>query len=72
MEKSEGVSVWAGQNYVTELPAVRVEEITPGVGRMVCPECGGNQERYRSFFPPELGVTHCIDCKGTGYVYVSI
>jgi hypothetical protein len=42
------------------------------VGQIVCPECGGDQEHYRSFFPPELGVTHCVDCKGTGFVCVSI
>ena len=26
-----------------------------GVGRIVCPECGGDQEAYRKLFPPELG-----------------
>lgn len=65
------MSVWGGRNFVTEAP-VLVEEVAPGVGRIVCPECGGDQERYRSLFPPELGITQCVDCKGTGYVFVNV
>lgn len=64
------MSAWAGENFATELP-VEVEQVTPGVGRIACPECGGNQERYQSFFPAELGITECVDCKGAGFVYVS-
>lgn len=64
------MSIWGGQNFVTEA-VVEVEQVTPGVGRIVCPECEGNLERYRSFFPPEIGVIHCIDGKGQGWVYVS-
>lgn len=65
------MSVWGGQNFVTELP-VHVEQVAPGVGRIVCLECSGDQERYRSYFPPEIGVTHCMDCKGTGFVLINI
>lgn len=64
------MSVWGGENYVTEA-SMEVRPIAPGVGRIVCPECG-DQERYRRLFPPELGITHCIDCNGTGFVCVSI
>jgi hypothetical protein len=65
------MSVWGGENPVTQA-AIQVRPIAPGVGQIVCPECGGNQKRYRSFFPPELGITRCVDCKGTGLVCVSI
>jgi hypothetical protein len=64
------MSVWGGENYVTEAEA-DVLLIAPGVGRIVCPECGGDQERYRWLFPPEISVEHCVDCKGRGFVCVS-
>jgi len=32
------MSVWGGMNFVTEGP-MDVEEVAPGVGRIVCPEC---------------------------------
>jgi len=41
-------------------------------GQIVCPECGGNQDRHRKLFPPELSITYCMDCKGTGLICVSI
>jgi hypothetical protein len=49
-----------------------VAPVSQGVGRIVCPECGGDQVRYRSYFPPDLGITECVDCKGTGHVYVDM
>jgi hypothetical protein len=65
------MSVWGGENHVTEA-AMDVEPIAPGVGQIVCPECGGDQRAYRKLFPPEPGIINCIDCKGTGQVCVSI
>jgi hypothetical protein len=50
---------------------VEVEPVAEGVGRMVCLECRGDEERYRSYFPPGA-VTHCVACKWQGWVYVSI
>ena len=37
------MSVWGGPNFVTEVP-VLVEEVAPGVGRIVCLECEGDPE----------------------------
>ena len=51
---------------------MEIEPVSPGVGRIVCPECNGEPQSYQSLFPPELGVTHCINCKGTGFVLVSV
>ena len=65
------MSVWGGENFVTEA-RVEVKAIAPGVGRIVCPECGGDQERYRSFLPSELRIEQCVDCIGSGFVCVSI
>jgi hypothetical protein len=65
------MSIWRGENYVTEA-RVDVRPIAPGVGLIVCPECGGDQARYRSLFPPELGIEKCVDCKGRRFVCVSI
>ena len=64
------MSVWGGENFVTEA-SIEVKPVAPGVGQIVCPECGGDQERYRSLFPPELGIEYCVDCKGTGWIFVS-
>ena len=64
------MSVWGGENFVTEA-SIEVNPVAPGVGQIVCPECGGDQERYRSLFPPELGIEYCVDCKGTGWIFVS-
>jgi hypothetical protein len=65
------MTVYTGQNNVTPIDR-EVYPVAPGVGRIVCPECGGDQERYRSFFPSELGITECVDCKGTGFIYVDM
>jgi hypothetical protein len=72
------MSVWGGQNFVTEVPML-VEEVAPGVGRIVCLECDGDPEAYVSRFPPELLVEcyvpgigpSCVTCKIRGYVLVS-
>ena len=64
------MSVWGGENFVTEA-SIEVKPVAPGVGQIVCPECGGDQERYRSLFPPEIEIEHCLDCKGTDRVFVS-
>lgn len=43
-----------------------------GIGRMTCPECGGDGD-WSKFHPEELsGPMPCVDCKGTGKVLVSI
>jgi len=65
------MTLYRGQNGVTG-KAVEVEPLAPGIGRVVCPECGGKPDEYPSLFPPEIGVTQCVDCKGLGYVYVDI
>ena len=63
--------IWGGENYVSERD-VMVTTVAPGVGRIGCPECNGKPEEYAQLFPPELGIKTCVDCKGRGYVFVSI
>jgi hypothetical protein len=65
------MTLYNGQNFAAESVA-DVEPVAPGIGRVTCPECGGKPEEYPSLFPPEVGVTQCVDCKGLGYVYVDI
>jgi hypothetical protein len=62
--------LYGGPDLETSM-SVEVEEVAPGVGRIVCPECGGQPHKYANLFPPELGIHQCLDCKGTGYVLVS-
>jgi hypothetical protein len=50
---------------------VDVKVIAPRIGEIVCPECRGEPEHYLSLFPPEVGITQCVNCKGTGRVLVS-
>ena len=67
------MSVWGGQNFVTELP-VHVEEVAPGVGRIVCLECGGDPEVYAAAFGDrraDLAPRGCVDCKNRGWVFVT-
>jgi hypothetical protein len=64
------MTLHGGKNFVSAKPVDM--EVAPGAGRIVCPECGGDQECYRSLFPPELGVRQCVDCKGTGFILISI
>jgi hypothetical protein len=49
-----------------------IEPVAPGIGRIVCPQCGGKPSEFPSLFPPEIGAAQCIDCKGTGYIYVDM
>jgi hypothetical protein len=63
--------VWGGENYVSERD-VEVMPVAPGVGEIVCLECNGEPEKYPSLFPPELGITGCVDCKDRGRVFVCI
>lgn len=65
------MTLYRGQNGVTG-KSVEVEPVAPGIGRVVCPECSGKPDEYPSLFPPEVGITRCVDCKGLGYVYVDI
>jgi hypothetical protein len=65
------MAVYTGQNHVTPIDR-EVHPVAPGVKRIVCPECGGDQQRYRSLFPQELGIAECVDCKGTGFIYVDM
>jgi len=60
-----------GENYVSERN-VEVTPVSSGVGEVVCPECNGEPEKYATLFPPELGITGCLDCKGRGRVFISI
>jgi hypothetical protein len=63
--------VWDGEDYLSCWDA-GVKRIAPGVGEVVCPECGGEPEAYARLFPPEIGITCCVDCKGRGRVFVCI
>jgi hypothetical protein len=65
------MTLHAGTRLVTSKP-VEVKEVAPGIGRIPCPECNGRPDEYPSLFPPEIGITQCVDCKGTGFVFVSI
>ena len=49
-----------------------VEIVGPGVGKIPCLECEGRPEDYPSLFPDYAGITECVDCKGTGWVYISV
>jgi hypothetical protein len=50
---------------------VEVEAVADGIGRVLCPECGGRPEEYPSYFPPGA-VEQCVHCKGTGFVYINL
>jgi hypothetical protein len=68
------MSVWGGQNFVTEA-VMNVEEVAPGVGRIICPECNGEPRAYAARFGslrPQLAPNGCVDCKNRGWVYVSV
>lgn len=69
----EITSVWAGTNFVTEVP-MPVEDVAPGVGCITCLECGGDPEVYAAAFGhlrSTLAPNGCVDCKNRGWVYVS-
>jgi hypothetical protein len=65
------MTLYGGQNSGAE-KTVEIEPIALGIGRVACPECGGKPEEYSSLFPPEIGVTECVDCIGLGYIYADI
>jgi hypothetical protein len=71
MSRAVRMTIWGGENYVSEMD-VDVGVVAPGVGEIVCPECRGEPKRYPSLFPPEAGITQCVNCKGTRRVLVSI
>jgi hypothetical protein len=71
MSQSLRMTIWGGENLASEMD-VDVTVVAPGVGEMVCPECCGEPEQYPSLCPPELGITQCVNCKGTGRVFVAI
>mgnify|MGYP000709281411 CR=1 FL=1 len=52
-------------------------EVTPvdvgcGAGQVPCFECGGDGDWTKYHPEPELGPFPCVDCKGTGRIYISI
>lgn len=49
------------------------EEPEIGAALCTCPECGGTGD-WTPFYPEPLppGSLPCVDCKGTGRVWVSI
>ena len=59
------MSVWGGENHVTEA-ATDVEPIAPGIGQIICPECGGDQGRYRKLFPEEIACVAVWTAKAPG------
>jgi hypothetical protein len=65
------MTLYGARNNETPLRC-DVEPVAPGIGRVACPECGGKPEEYPSLFPPEIGVTQCVHCKGAGYIYVDM
>lgn len=71
MSRTVHMTISGGENYVSEMD-VEVRVIAPGVGEIVCPECLGQPERYPSLFPADVGITQCLNCKGTGRLLVSI
>jgi hypothetical protein len=68
------MEVYGGRNYVTAA-LTNIEIVAPGVGKMTCLECDGDPEAYAAAFGPyrrELAPDGCLDCKGRGWVYVSV
>jgi len=51
---------------------VDVQRLGAGAGKMRCPECAGDG-KWGKFFPEAVGRSRpCPDCKGTGYILVSV
>lgn len=65
------MALYAGPDLEASM-LVDVEELAPGIGQIPCPECRGQPQNYPALFPPELGIRQCLDCKGTGKVFVGI
>lgn len=56
----------------TVIRSVDFTALDCGAGQMLCPECGGDGD-WSKFHPEELtGPMPCLDCKGTGRMWVSI
>lgn len=50
----------------------RVDRSSEVAGQVQCFECGGDGD-WTKFHPePHLGPFPCVDCKGTGKVWVSV
>src|SRR3954447_2125766 len=62
MGRTLRMTILGGDNFASEMD-VEVTVIAPGVGEIVCPECRGQPEQYPPLFPPELGITHCVNCR---------
>ena len=51
---------------------VQVEDMGCGAGKITCVECGGDGD-WTKFHPePHLGPFPCVDCKGQGWILISI
>lgn len=62
---------YLGWRRETEAPCTPVD-LGAGAGRVPCFECGGDGD-WTKFHPePEKGPYPCVECKGTGFVLVSI
>lgn len=67
------MTLFLGFSRETELEQ-EVEDLGCGAGRTACPECEGTGDWTRFHPEPESldGPLACVDCKGTGYILVSI
>jgi hypothetical protein len=68
------MSVWLGHLRETEVQ-VTVERLGCGAGRIICPECSGSGDWTRFLPDPDSlpeGKLACVECKGTGFVLVSV
>jgi hypothetical protein len=70
---TEAMLIWRGFARETEV-AVEVEPSGCGAGRIVCRECGGDGDWLKFHPEPELHREGfpCVECKGTGWVLVSV
>lgn len=63
------MTVWCGWTRETEVPSA-VFDCGAGAGQIPCLECGGTGD-WTPFHPENIP-TECVDCKGTGLIFVSI
>jgi DnaJ-class molecular chaperone len=67
--RMERMTAFGGMDSDTPL-VVEVERLGAGAGKVRCFECGGTGV---SPLPPELFPARaCVECKGTGFVWVSV